>query len=78
MQQASDCDIVLVHDNDLVTIDGFGHDTVSRLLNSSYIYPSCYQSLETLEPDVMMDLLQASKIEIHKVSCGELTILVES
>ena len=34
MQQASDCDIVLAHDNDLVTIAGFGHDTVSRLLST--------------------------------------------
>jgi hypothetical protein len=41
MQQASDCDIVLVHDNDLVMVNGLGLDTVSRLFNSSYIVPSC-------------------------------------
>jgi hypothetical protein len=35
MQQVSDCDILLAHDNDLATIDGIGHDTVSGLLNSS-------------------------------------------
>jgi hypothetical protein len=37
MQQASDCDKILVHDDDLLIIDGIGHDTVSRLLNSSRI-----------------------------------------
>jgi hypothetical protein len=37
MQRASDCDILLVHDSDLVTIDGVGHDIVSRLLNGSCI-----------------------------------------
>jgi hypothetical protein len=29
MQQASDCDMVLAHDDDLVKIDGLGHDSVS-------------------------------------------------
>ena len=47
MQQASDCDIVLVHDNDLVMVDGLGLDTVSRLLNSSYIVPSCYYDVSS-------------------------------
>jgi hypothetical protein len=28
---------MLVHDNDLVTINGFGDGSVSNLLNSSYI-----------------------------------------
>jgi hypothetical protein len=37
MQQASDCDMVLAHDDDLVKIDGLGHDSVSGFLNSSYI-----------------------------------------
>jgi hypothetical protein len=36
MQQAYDCDMVLAHDDDLVTIDGLGHDAVSRPLNISY------------------------------------------
>jgi hypothetical protein len=31
MQQASDCDMVITHDDDLVTIDGLGHDAVSGL-----------------------------------------------
>ena len=29
MQQASDCDMVLAHDDDLVNIDGLGQDSVS-------------------------------------------------
>jgi hypothetical protein len=37
MQQASDCDMVLAHDDDLVKIDGLGHDSVSGSLNSSCI-----------------------------------------
>jgi hypothetical protein len=37
MQEASDCDMVLAHDDDLVKINGLGHDSVSGFLNSSYI-----------------------------------------
>jgi len=37
MQQASDCAKILVHDDDLLMIDGIGHGTVSGLLNSSRI-----------------------------------------
>ena len=32
-QGAPGCDMVLVHDNDLVRLDGFGDDTVSRSLS---------------------------------------------
>jgi hypothetical protein len=70
--------MMLAHDDDLVTIEGLGHGSVSGLLNSSYIIPSCWQSLETLEPDVMMDLLRRSNIKIHTVLCGELPTLIES
>lgn len=38
MQQAPDCEMVLAHDDDLATIDGLGHDTVSRLLNCGHIF----------------------------------------
>ena len=37
MQQASDCDKILIHDDDLLVIDGIGHGTVSELLNSGCI-----------------------------------------
>ena len=37
VQKASDCDMVLAHDDDLVKIDGLGHDSVSGFLSSSYI-----------------------------------------
>jgi hypothetical protein len=70
--------MVLAHDDDLKRIDGLGHDAVSGLLNSSHIVPSYWQSLETLEPDVMTALLRRSNIEIHKVVCGELPTLIES
>lgn len=36
MQQTSDCDMVLVHDDDLMTINGVGDGTVSELLNRNY------------------------------------------
>jgi hypothetical protein len=39
MQQATDCDTVLIHDDDLGTIDGLGHDSVSELLNSNHVAP---------------------------------------
>ena len=31
MQRATDCDMVLIHDDDLGRIEGFGHDSVSGL-----------------------------------------------
>jgi hypothetical protein len=31
MQQASDCEMVLAHDDDLVTFGGLSHDAVSGL-----------------------------------------------
>ena len=37
MQQASDCDKILVHDDDLLMIDGIGDGTVSGLLCSSRV-----------------------------------------
>jgi hypothetical protein len=68
--------MVLVHDDDLGTIDGLGHDRVSGLLNNNHIVPSCWQSIETLEPNVMTDLLRRSNIKINKVCCGELSTLI--
>ena len=29
MEEASDCDMVLAHDDDLANIDGLGHNSVS-------------------------------------------------
>jgi hypothetical protein len=37
MRQASDCGKILVHDEDLLMINGIGHGTVSGLLNSNRI-----------------------------------------
>ena len=37
LQQATDCDMVVVHDDDLVTIDGLGHGAVSEPMNTSRI-----------------------------------------
>jgi hypothetical protein len=76
MQKATDCDMVLVHDNDLVTIGGLGRDSVSGLLNSNHILPLCWQSIETLEPDMMADFLRRSDMEINKVWYGKLSTLI--
>lgn len=76
MQKATDCDMVLVHDHDLGAIDGLGHDSVSGFLNSNHIIPSCWQSIESLEPDVMTDLIRRSNIKINKASFGELSTLI--
>lgn len=35
MQRASDSEMVLVHDDDLMTLNVLGHDTVSVLLSTS-------------------------------------------
>ena len=70
--------MVITHDHDLVMIDELGLDTVSELLNNSCIVLSCRQSLETLEPDTVMDLLRRSNIKIHKVFYGELPTLMKS
>ena len=72
MQQASDCDKILVHDDDLLMIDGIGNGTVSGLLNSGGIVSCRWQSLVTLEPDVMMNLLGKSNLKIHEFWCGRL------
>lgn len=69
--------MVIVHDDDLVTIDGLGHDAVSEPLNTGCIVLLLEQSVETLEPDVIMDLFQRSDIEIDKVLCGELSVSTE-
>jgi hypothetical protein len=44
MQRASDCDMVLTHDDDLVTINGLGYDAVSGLLNGIYFDRSLFGS----------------------------------
>ena len=73
MQQAPDCDMMLAHDNNLVAINEIGDSTVSGLLNCSCtVLNILVKLLETLKPDVMMDLLQRSNIQIHQVLCGEL------
>ena len=76
MQQATDCDSVLVHDDDLGRIGGLGDNSVSGILNSNHISPSCWQSIENLEPDVMTKLLRRSNIKINKVWCGKLSTLI--
>jgi hypothetical protein len=69
--------MVLTHDDDLVKIDGLGHDSVSGFWMAVTLSSSCRQSLETLEPDVMMDLLRRSNMEIHKVPCCKSPTLIE-
>ena len=37
LHQVSDCDMVIAYDGDLVAVDRLGHDSVSGLLDSSFI-----------------------------------------
>ena len=59
-------------------IDRIGHGTVSELLNSRELFSQYPQLPETLEPEVMVDLLRKSDIKIHKFGCGEPLTLKES
>jgi len=70
MQRANDCDMVVLHDNDLERIDGIGKGTVSGYLIFSLLF-LCYQSPEHLESEVMKDLIRMSNIEIYTACCGE-------
>lgn len=65
----------LIHDDDLRMIDGLGDGTVSRYLTSGCSFLIPRQSLEALQPDVVMDLLRRSNIEIHS---GEFPAFTES
>ena len=69
LQRSPDCDMVLVHDVDLTRISGACDSNVSKhhmIVVSSY---SHLQSLETLQPDVIENHLQASNVEIHTDLC---------
>ena len=74
MQRAHDCDMVIIHDNDLERIDGIGKGTVSGNLNSSSLFLLCHQLPvpESLQSEVMVDLIRMSNIEIYTACCGEL------
>ena len=80
MKRAPDCDMVLVHDDDLAMIDELRHAIVSRHLieNLRVVLSLCWQSSESLESDAMMDLLRRSSIEIRKDLCGGPASLIES
>ena len=66
--------MALVHDDDLETIGGLGPYSVSRLLNSNHTVPLWWQSIETLEPGVMADLLRGSSIETNEVRFCKLNL----
>jgi len=70
--------MVLVHDDDLRRIDGIGEGTVSgNLISRSLLFFSCCQTLESLEPEVVMDHFRRSNIEVHMVRCGESSVLTK-
>jgi hypothetical protein len=77
MQRALDCDMVLVHDDDLRRIDGIGEGTVSGNSISSSLLFSCCQPLESLEHEVVLDHFRRSNIEVHMVRHGESSLLTE-
>ena len=70
----------LIHDDDLKRVDGLGGDTVSGCLINSYHIAFSFrgrQSIEILQPDVLMDLLQRSNINVHAVQCGKLSTFTQ-
>jgi hypothetical protein len=79
MQQAPDCDMVLVHDDDLERIDWIGKGIVRGALVIRYRvrFLSCLQLPESLRPEVVRDLFQRSSLEIHKACCGELSTTIK-
>jgi hypothetical protein len=73
-QQAPDCDMVLIHDDDLAQIDGICEPdcTVSQLPYLSCMFLPRLWLQRALQPDTMMDFLQGSKPEIlQRVVRGE-------
>jgi hypothetical protein len=72
MQRAYDCDMVLVHDDDLEWVNGIGSGTVSGHSVIVISFFLCWQSLvESLQSEVFMDFLRKSNIEVRKVRYGE-------
>ena len=69
--------MVLLHDDDLLEVVRLGRGTVSGRLITGCIVSLCWQSLDTLQPEVMMDLLRKFNIEIDKFSCGKPPALTE-
>jgi hypothetical protein len=73
-QQAPDCDMVLIHDDDLAQIDGIcePEGIVSQLPYLSCVFLPHLWLQRTLRPDTMMDFLHRSKPEIlQHVARGE-------
>jgi hypothetical protein len=66
--------MLLIHDADLLRVDGFGLGTVSEYLVSSIVFSSYgRQSLEALQLHLVMDLFRRSNMEIHHTAqFGEL------
>ena len=72
-QRAPDCDMFLIHDDDLKRIDRIGDGTVSGYLISSIVFSSHgRQPLKALQLHLVMDILRRSNTEIHTVQFGEL------
>ncbi|KAI9447463.1 hypothetical protein H4582DRAFT_1894038 [Lactarius indigo] len=53
-EKAPHCDMALIHDNDLILLDGFARDT----------------SLETFQPDMVLRHLRRLEPEVHDVTFG--------
>ena len=72
MQQAPDCDMMLAHDDNLVSINGIGHDSVSKLLKSGRIV--LYILVVSGNPRTGCDdgSTPGSNIKIHEVLYGKL------
>jgi hypothetical protein len=73
-QQAPDCDMVLIHDDDLAQVDGICEPdgVVSQLPYLSCVFLPHLWLQRALQPDTVMDFLHGSKPEIlQRVVRGE-------
>ena len=63
--------MVIVHDDDLARLDLLGDGTVSRKKKPydarTVLIFSRMQSLETLQPEIVLNCLRSSKLAIHEV-----------
>jgi len=72
------CDMGRVHDDDLAGIDGIFDGDVSEHLFEATLFLLCFQSLESLRPNILMGHLRGSNRNIYQVEYGELFTSIAS
>ena len=70
IQRVPDCDMVLVHDDDLARISEICNCNVSRHFLSAVFFLAHPRSQDTLRSDTLIQLLQKYQPNIEQVLCG--------